>query len=214
MNGLDSSSACTQSALTCLQSGGYQFIGRYYSRTTQIAGKKLTQSEAQLISLADISIVAVYEDGPTSYSYFSSDRGVADANGAIQQANAVGQPSESAIYFTVDYDATSSDIAGNITSYFQAIAATIGSQFRVGVYGSGAVCAAIKSIGCASLAWLAQSTGWNGYSSFSDWAIKQGPEQTICGLNADSDVAQGEFGAFVVIAPHPLASRRSERAAT
>src|ERR1051325_4608611 len=150
MNGLDSSSACTQSALTCLQSGGYEFIGRYYSRTTQIPGKKLTQPEARLISLAGIAIVAVYEDGPTSYSYFSSDRGVEDANGASEQANAVGQPSESAIYFTVDYDATSSDIEGNITSYFQAIVATIGNQFRVGVYGSGDVCHAIKSSGYAS----------------------------------------------------------------
>ena len=214
MNGLDASSACTQSALACLQSGGYKFIGRYYSRTTQIPGKKLTQSEAQLISLADIGIVAVYEDGPTSYSYFSADRGTADANGAIAQAKAVGQPLESAIYFTVDYDATSSDITGNIASYFQAIVATIGNQFRVGVYGSGDVCHAIKSSGYASLAWLAQSTGWSGYSSFSDWAIKQGPEQTICGLNADSDVAQGEFGSFVVVSPLPFASDRIHQAST
>lgn len=214
MNGLDASSACTETSLTCLQTQGLKFIGRYYSRTTQIAGKKLTPSEAKLISLAGIAIVAVYEDGPTSYSYFSASRGQADAAGAIAQANAVGQPSESAIYFTVDYDATSSDIAGNITDYFQAIAATIGSQFRVGVYGSGAVCQAIRAAGCASFAWLAQSTGWDGYSSFTDWAIKQGPEQTICGLNADSDVARGEFGAFVVVSSFPMTRERVKTQST
>jgi hypothetical protein len=210
INGLDSSSACTETSITCLQSKGLKFIGRYYSRTTQIAGKKLSASEARLISLGDIAIVAVYEDGPTSYDYFSAARGVADANGAISQANAVGQPAESAIYFTVDYDATSTDIAGNITAYFQAIAATIGSQFRLGVYGSGAVCAAIKAAGCVSLAWLAQSTGWSGYSTFTDWAIKQGPEQSVCGLNSDTDVARGEFGAFVVLQPLPFMARHKE----
>ena len=66
------------------------------------------------------------------------------------------------------------------------------------MYGSGAVCSAITGAGLAQLAWLAQSTGWSGYSQFTAWVIKQGPEQSICGLNSDSDIAQGAFGAFVV----------------
>src|SRR6185503_19809519 len=92
LSGVDSSSACTTAALGCLQSSGIAFVGRYYSSTTQIAGKKLTQSEAQLILSAGMHIVTVYEDGPTSYSYFSASRGTADAQGALQQAAAVGQP--------------------------------------------------------------------------------------------------------------------------
>ena len=198
INGVDSSSACSTAAIACLQNSGIVFVGRYYSRTTQIPGKKLSAGEAQLLSAAGISIVAVYEDGPTSYSYFSAARGIADANGALQQAAAVGQPQGSAIYFTVDYDATTSDIAGNIAEYFKAVAATIGEQYEVGVYGSGAVCAAMTSAGFANLAWLAQSTGWSGYLQFTTWAIKQGPEQSVCGLNSDTDVAQGDFGSFIV----------------
>jgi len=198
INGIDSSSACTQTALDCLVSGGMQFVGRYYSRTTQIPGKKMTPAEAQLISAAGLNIVAVYEDGPTSYSYFSAQRGAADGAGAIQQALAVGQPSMTPIYFTVDYDAQPSDISGNILAYFQALATCLNGRYAVGVYGSGATCAAMLQSGFATIAWLAQSTGWDGYATFSDWAIKQGPEQEVCGLNSDLDVAQGAYGGFMV----------------
>ncbi|HEX2062277.1 MAG TPA: glycoside hydrolase domain-containing protein [Thermoanaerobaculia bacterium] len=198
VNGVDSSSACTSSTIPCLQKEGISFVGRYYSRTTHIEGKKLTASEAAMLSEAGLQIVAVYEDGPTSGDYFSSARGTADAEGAMQQAEVVGQPRGSAIYFTVDYDATSDDIAGNITAYFEAVAAALKDAYVVGVYGSGAVCTAILKAGYARMAWLAQSTGWSGYSQFTGWAIKQGPEVAVCGLNSDTDVAHGEFGAFRV----------------
>lgn len=198
ISGVDSSSACTSSSISCLQASGITFVGRYYSRTTQIPGKKLTQSEAELISAAGLQLVAVYEDGPTSYSYFSAARGTADADGAMQQAEAIGQPEGSAIYFTVDYDAEQSDIAGNITAYFQAVVDAIGNVYEVGVYGSGATCSAILGAGLAKYAWLAQSTGWSGYSEFTDWSIKQGPETSVCGLNSDTDDAHGEFGSFTL----------------
>jgi hypothetical protein len=197
LSGVDSSSACTSSAIECLLSSGISFVGRYYSRTTHIEGKKLTASEAQLISNAGLQLVTVYEDGPTSYSYFSASRGADDAAGALAQAAAIGQPAGSAIYFTVDYDAASSEIAGNITAYFEAIANALG-DYHVGVYGSGSVCAAITDAGYATYAWLAQSTGWSGYSDFTAWAIKQGAEGSVCGLNSDTDTAQGDFGAFTL----------------
>jgi Rv2525c-like, glycoside hydrolase-like domain len=198
VSGVDSSSACTAESIACLQGQGIAFVGRYYSRTTHVAGKKLTADGAGLISAAGIQIVAVYEDGPTSAAYFSDSRGTADAAGALQQAAAIGQPNGSAIYFTVDYDASAGDIAGNITAYFQAVVTAIGGAYTVGVYGSGAVCAAITGAGLAQLAWLAQSTGWDGFAQFTQWAIKQGPEVAVCGLNSDTDVAQGDFGGFSV----------------
>jgi hypothetical protein len=198
VTGVDSSSACTSSSIDCLLSSGISFVGRYYSRTTHIEGKKLTLSEAQLLSESGLQLVAVYEDGPTDYDYFSADRGTADANGAIAQAQAIGQPKGSAIYFTVDYDASFEEIRANITEYFTAINTAMAGLYEVGVYGSGSVCSAITEAGLAQLAWLAQSSGWSGYSQFSDWAIKQGPEQSICELNSDSDVAHGSFGAFTV----------------
>ena len=200
INGCDSSSACTSDTITCLQQKGIQFVGRYYSRTTHITGKKLTASEAQLLSASGIDVVAVYEDAPTAYSYFSADRGTADAEGALAQAADVGQPEGSAIYFSVDYDASNSEIAANINAYFAAVAAAIGTKYRIGIYGSGAACTAMMTAGFAQLAWLSQSTGFNGTKTFTQWVIKQGAEGSICGLNSDSDVAQGDFGGFRVTA--------------
>jgi len=200
IQGVDSSSACDAGSIACLQGKGIGFVGRYYSRMTHIAGKVLSPAEAQLLSAANLTIVAVYEDGPTSAAYFSAARGAADANGAMQQAAAVGQPAGSAIYFTVDYDAAPADIAGAISQYFAAVAATIGGKFQVGVYGSGAVCTAMLNAGSATLAWLAQSTGWTGHAQFNAWAIKQGPEQSVCGLNSDTDVARDDFGGFTLTA--------------
>ncbi len=197
-SGLDASSATDSDSLACLEQAGIGFIGRYYSRTTQIEGKKLTQSEAQLISQSGLLIVAVYEDGPTSYSYFSAARGTQDAQTAIEQAEAIGQPKGTPIYFTVDYNATQSDVDGNITAYFQAVNQALGGLYAVGVYGSGLTCMTILGAQLATFGWLSQSTGWTGYSNFSTWNIKQGPEHSVCGLNSDLDDGHGDFGGFTV----------------
>ena len=196
--GLDTTNQLTAGVAAELKANGYDFVGRYYSRTTKIAGKKLTRSEALVICQAGLRLVAVYEDAPTAYSYFSAARGTLDAQTAIAQAADAGQPDRSAIYFTVDYDAAADEIAGQITSYFQALNAAIGTQFIVGVYGSGATCQAILDAGLAGLAWLSCSTAWDGSKTFDRWAIKQGNPATIFGLNADPDQAAGDFGAFAV----------------
>lgn len=198
LNGVDLPATLTAANITCLQTNGISFVGRYYSNTTHIQGKVLTASEASLISQNGLQIVAVFEDAPTSASYFSSARGTSDAQAAMTQAAAAGQPEGTAIYFTVDYDASASDIAGVVTQYFQALAAALNGKYILGVYGSGATCAAMTGNGTAAMAWLAQSTGWSGYANFTNWVIKQGPESTVCGLGVDTDTAQGNFGAFTV----------------
>jgi hypothetical protein len=196
--GIDTITPITTTILPCLGRNMLGFAGRYYSRTTEIQGKVLTQSEALVISNGGMQIVTLYEDDPIDYTYFSAARGTADANGALAQAANAGQPSGTAIYFTVDYDAGPDEIAGNITAYFQAVAEAFGDIMLVGVYGSGAVCAAITGAGLAQYSWLAQSTGWSDSSQYTQYSIKQGPTQTLCGISCDSDVSNGPFGAFSI----------------
>ncbi|MCU1349168.1 MAG: hypothetical protein JWO56_2198 [Acidobacteria bacterium] len=52
--------------------------------------------------------------------------------------------------------------------------------------------------GLATYAWLSQSTGFGGSSTFSRWNLKQGMPLTICGLDADPDDAHGDYGGFPV----------------
>src|SRR3954471_23360083 len=167
--------------VACLRQAGVQFIARYYSATTLQPEKRLTRSEAQAISAAGMTMVTVYEDGPTHVGYFSTSRGHHDGINAYHAAAELLQPSGSAIYFAVDYDALSSDIAGAISDYFRGVAqgfaeAAQGATpiYSIAVYGSGACCAWIKEhLQIAKYSCLAESTGWNGSGHYSDWNIKQ-----------------------------------------
>jgi hypothetical protein len=196
-SGLDTIATCTSIA-SCLSEQGIVFLGRYYSSTTQIEGKVLTPGEASAISCAGLQLVAVYEDDPVDAEYFTQDRGTADATAALAQAALVHQPGGSAIYFTVDYDASLPDVNGNIATYFAAVKSTLDSAYRVGVYGSGLVCSTLVQQGLAALGWLSQSTGYQGYAGYSTWAIKQGAPRTLCGATFDLDLGQGDIGAFSV----------------
>jgi hypothetical protein len=175
--GIDTWSSCVanDTTLPCLQAGGTQFIGRYYSSLKPPAGTILTSTEATVIAAEyNLQSVAIYQDDPTSYSYFTVARANDDALAAQQQASAAEQPTLSAIYFSVGYDASESEIEGNIKNYFEGILSLLMPDSLLGVYGSGATCAGILAAGWAKYAWLAQDTGWSGYADFTNWSIKQG----------------------------------------
>lgn len=186
----------TTSVISCLVENDIAFVGRYYCAETSIAGKKLTLAEAQALSQAGIQIAALYEESPMSIAYFTAQQGTTDAEAALAQAAAIGQPAGSALYFTIDYDATDADIAGGITLYFQAVNAQIGCQYAVGVYGCGAACAALLGSGLARYAWLSGSSSYNGTATFTGWSIKQFPQTSFCNIAVDPDVAEAEFGGF------------------
>lgn len=204
--GFDTTSNCTDE-IACITHASYAFVGRYLSKSTW---KVISRPEADTLRQAGLAIVLVYEDGPTADTYFSFGRGQMDGARAAQQANAIGAPDGTAIYFAVDYDAGEDDIDGVITQYFRGIvssllsfAATTDRQYRVGVYGSGATCDAITAAGLASMGWLACASAWRGHDTYLTWSIKQSLPASSCGLSVDPDEARGDFGA---IQPIPAAA--------
>lgn len=179
-----------------IKSTGYDFVGRYLSKSTW---KLISPQEAAALKAAGLSIVLVYEDGPTSAIYFSSGRGTSDAARSIAQARALGAPRGTAIYFAVDYDASAADVTGPIAAYFKEVAATLAadsSGYVVGIYGSGRACQAISTAGSAHFTWRAQSTGWAGYQLSLPWSITQGIATMACTLSVDLDsTGPGSYGA-------------------
>src|SRR5262249_10382850 len=117
----------------------------------------------------------------------------------------------SAIYFSVDFDASASDLNDNVAPYFQGIRRAFAeesggtSDYRIGAYGSGFVCTSLTQKGLAEFIWLAMSRGFRGTSealSAGQFHLAQrAPAQTLCGLDVDfndSNPAKPDFGAFVI----------------
>lgn len=209
MKGISTDRICSDIA-SCLKQNGIDFVARYYSRTTKNSNKRLSLEEATALNQADIALIAVYEDNPTSKDYFSSDRGKSDGKSAYAYAQDINQPSQSAIYFAVDYDATSQDIQGPIKEYFQGVFDGLKNSsdskpiYKIGVYGSGACCDYLrKNLNFVEFSWLAESTGWLNSKTYNTWNIKQSIATTsLCGLDKtawDSNEAQGNYGQFTII---------------
>jgi len=184
-----------------IKSNGLDFVARYY-RTPGSRWPALSANEAKALSALGLNVVAVFESHSHHRDYFSYARGYWDAMQAAQQAKAVGQPGGSAIYFAVDFDARGADIVP-IDQYFRGItnglaAAGAGRpEYKVGVYGSGAVCESLKGRGLAQYAWLTNSTAWAGTMNYADWNIRQGrPYATLGFINHDSNEARDDYGGF------------------
>jgi hypothetical protein len=201
ITGVDASQDCSSIGQT-LVNQGRQFVCRYYANSGK---KRLSTNEAQTLSSAGLKIVVVWEDGrPTSPSYFSFTKGVDDGTSAYNDALQIGQPAGTPIYFAIDYDASSADLAGVINDYFNGItqglklASRNNMEHPVGVYGSGATCSFILKRGLATYSWLAMSSGWQG-NNFPDWNIRQSDGTTYSGIAVDFDESNNDsYGGFTL----------------
>jgi hypothetical protein len=194
-----------------LASAGVKTIIRYYSRDTSLPAKRLTMAEAAKFACAGLRIGVVHEarHGDRVGS-FNRELGFRDGAYARTYASQIiRQPAGSAIYYAVDFDATTDDLRDYVIPYFdgvqRAFAEGTGEPiYEVGVYGSGASCASVLDAGLADKAWLAQSKGWAGYQIFnrsSQWVLRQGPVIAFGEVKCDSDAAnpmRPDFGDFVL----------------
>jgi hypothetical protein len=189
----------TTGKLDQLKQLGYTHLIRYIAT----ADKSITASEARAIANAGILLATVYEAWGDTKNELSSALGIAHAQEYIRKAPLIGQPFGSAMYFAVDSDQPGNEIQNQIVPYFRSIKAVIGTQYRIGVYGPGSVCAALLDAGLVELAWLANATGWSGFNAFKAsgrWNILQHLPKTIAGLDTDPDEinpARPDIGAFV-----------------
>jgi glycoside hydrolase-like protein len=185
-----------------LKSSHVDFVARYY-RDPASRWPALSSAEAAMLSAQGFKIVAIWESHSRRPDYFSYASGFADAINAYREAKSVGQPPGSAIYFAVDYNAQAPDIYGPIDHYFRGVAnglASVGAfnQYKIGAYGSGAVCAYLKSMRLAQYAWLSNSIAWTGYDSFGAWNIRQLTTFPFLSFSHDRNEATNDYGGFQV----------------
>jgi MYXO-CTERM domain-containing protein len=174
-----------------LVSMGYKFVCRYLSGDPG-GGKDLTASEQSSLEAAGIDIVLNWETSGTDAEN-GYDAGVSDATAAKAEAESLGQPSDRPIYFSIDFDAESSD-APAINEYFQGVASVLGLA-RTGVYGGYYIVNELFGAGLVTWAW--QTYAWSNGA----WDSRAQLRQVQNGvdndeLDADTAVAAdyGQYG--------------------
>jgi hypothetical protein len=131
-----------------LAGAGVRTVIRYYSRDSGHPEKRLTRPEASALAAAGLRLAVVHEAKFRSIGSFDQDLGELDAKYAHDYAaSVISQPPNSAIYFGVDVDASTTQIRDRIVPYFQGVASAFNAaaapSYQVGAYGSGATCDAV-----------------------------------------------------------------------
>ena len=152
MQGIDYSWFRTSAA--SIKAAGFNFVCRYLSYDP---GKNISAGEAQDLLNNDLGVILVWE---TTANRALSGRaaGVADANAALNQANAVGQPNFLPIYFACDWDATPAQQSA-IDEYLRGAGQVLGPEW-VGVYGGYWIVKRCFDNGSARWGW--QTYAWSG----------------------------------------------------
>jgi hypothetical protein len=190
----------TQHLSALAKAGVTDIIG--YLNPHGTTSKVITPARAKAIASHQMSLALVSEGwGDFAHGDISAAKGVTDAQHAKNALAALGAPDNVCIYFAVDTDASSSQIMSLVIPYFKSIHAFASGEFRVGVYGSGAVCNACLAANVVDLAWLAAPTGWLGSKEFlasKKWVLHQGLPTHIAGVDCDPNMANGtDWGQFI-----------------
>ena len=187
----------TADVLSTAFDAGATFVVHYYGGSH---GKDLTAQSLKDTSAAGMWCGAVFEGGGDNVDFFTSNQGAHDAQEAIDQAQAAGQPAGSAIYFAVDFGPQPGQLASNIVPYFGAVSVKVHSAgYRVGAYACGTVLGGLDSMKLIDYRWLAGAMGWPGSRGYQDANMGQGaPPSDVYGLgfDVDPDTAYSEAGLF------------------
>lgn len=187
----------TTTKASCMVSSGLTFVGRYYKPSVSgLYEDRLQKSEAELISNAGMSIFSIYQYDGTSAASFTSTQAHTDGGTAVNQAVAAGQPSGTAIYFAVDYEAGASDLNNIIVPYFNIVKTYLNNYgYQLGVYGgyttTTTLGAAIPGI------YRFQTDSWSGGQADPSRRLYQYTHNTsICSSTMDKVESIGAFGGW------------------
>jgi hypothetical protein len=178
-------------------------VGRYY-RVVHPEWR-LTKPEAKMLSKAEIKIWTVYEDTGGTSLPLTEAQGKVHGTNALKQANDIGQPHGTPIYFALEGlpDGCGKKHLPGIRKYFDGVKGAIGANFQLGVYSDGVVCKTVLDEGICTYTWLSASMGFEGTKDFHKsgrWNIFQKTplDQNWNGLSVDVNDVKDDFGGFVL----------------
>jgi len=130
VKGIDCASPLTATKANAIAAEGYKFAARYLV-PVKYAWKRIIRLEAEAITKAGMKILSVYET-TANRPKGGAANGKVDGAAAYKEAQEIGQPLGSAIYFACDWDANSGDFDA-IEAYLRAAAKEV-VGYTVGVY--------------------------------------------------------------------------------
>lgn len=178
----DCATILTAAKAKTLYDNGYRYVGRYLSGEIDSGvSKALSKNELKIAFNAGLRIFPIQQSSANIVSYFTSARGVSDANSAYEYATNLGIPSGTVIYFAVDCDPQDTDITNYIIPYFASVSNTMknskNGKYKVGIYGTRNTCQRVSSKGYAVRSFVCDmSTGFSGNLGFNipdNWAFDQ-----------------------------------------
>ncbi|WP_371752663.1 glycoside hydrolase domain-containing protein [Ferviditalea candida] len=189
LKGIDCATPLTLDNAKAVAALGYEFVCRYLVPAAY-AWKRLTRTEAQALTEAGLQIISVWETS-ANRAAGGAAAGQIDGPLALNEAQTVGQPAGTAIYFAVDYDARPADYDA-IENYLRAAAAAL-PGYSVGVYGSYAVVEEMALREACGHFW--QTYAWSrGQRSSHANLYQYQNEVTVAGIQADLDESFGNEG--------------------
>lgn len=189
MKGIDCATPLNADTARGLAAAGMEFACRYLV-SEKYSWKRLTRSEAELITSVGMQILSVFETSASRASG-GADAGRKDGAAAYKEAQLICQPSGTAIYFAVDYDAQPADYDA-IEAYLRAAGEQI-PGYAVGVYGSYTVIEEMVSRGAAGHFW--QTYAWSrGLKSRAANVYQYKNDISMAGIGIDLNESFGNEG--------------------
>jgi len=209
MKAIDTPNAAGAAAQAAnIAAAGYSAVFLYYF--VHSAFKSLLDADvAKALSAAGLTVGSVFENGsPTVIDYFTVEQANTDAHAAFALAQAAGQPTGSAVYFTTDCDIDDDQVPTIVAYYTEVhrvfgVLAGDGDKYLVGAYGPGVIFQPLIDAGVIHFTWLSESHGFNGSP---EWVGKADVVQLTStfgfGLDIDTNTLNtGNFGGWQAVAP-------------
>lgn len=163
---------------------------------------KLPAINAIMAAGVDVGFVCEGWGGSSNFAHKDINAVCGTRDGAMcaHWLDQLGAPNSTAVYPTVDNDASAAQIEQLCVPYFSAFRAALGPHYTMGAYGCGALLQRLDKGAIIKYRWLSNAMGWNGSKAYRDskkWDILQGLAARIGGVDIDPDQlnpAKTEFG--------------------